>query len=154
MSERVQLVTFALGGETFAATVGEVERVLRVGVLERMPGTPDWLAGFAEHEGRSLPVVNLRLRFGLPPAPAGTEPRIVVSGSVEPKMGLMVDSVVAVVAVAEHEMEPPPPVLRGLPGEYVRGTFRHDGRLVVVLRVGRLLSGAERLVLYPASRGG
>ena len=110
-------------------------------------------AGVVEHGGRSLAVVDLRLRFGLPPAPADMERRIVVfaEGGDGERMGAVVDRVVDVASVGGDQLDPPPTLFRGLPGEYLRGVLRRDGRLVVVLHAARLLSATERLMLASAA---
>ena len=151
--ERVQLVTFALGDDLFAADVQAVERVLRPAGIAPVPGMPAWLLGLLEHGGRSHPVVDLRARLELPPRRADVEPRILIVGG-EPDAGpadahgglaAVVDRVVDVAAVPVSTVDPAPPLFRGLSREYVGGVLRRDGRLVVVLRLARLLSATERL---------
>ncbi len=148
---RRHIVTFAVGEELFAADVVEVERVLRYRPPAPVPRLPDWVAGLLEHEGRSLAVVDLRRRFQLPPAEAGTEPRIVVIGGEEGRIGAIVDRVVDVTSVAADQIDPAPPLFRGLAADYVQGVVRRDGRLIVVLHAARLLSATERMMLADAS---
>lgn len=143
--ERVPLVTFALGDDLFAADVHAVERVLRPGVVSPVPGMPAWLVGLLEHDGRSHPVVDLRRRLELPPRPADVEPRILVVGGAEGGLAAVVDRVVDVAAVPADQVDPAPPLFRGLSREYVGGVLRRDGRLVVLLHLARLLSATERL---------
>ncbi len=148
---RRHIVTFAVGGELFAADVLEVERVLRYRTPAPVPRLPDWVAGLLEHEGRSLVVIDLRRRFQLPPAAAGTELRIVVVGGEGGRMGAIVDRVVDVTSVAPEQLDPAPPLFRGLAADYVQGVLRRDGRLIVVLHAARLLSASERMMLADAS---
>lgn len=148
---RRHIVTFAVGDELFAADVHEVERVLRYRAPAPVPRLPDWVAGLIEHNGRSLAVVDLRRRFQLPPAPAGAEPRIVVVGDHAGRIGAIVDRVVDVTSVNPDQVDPAPPLFRGLPGDYVQGVLRRDGRLIVVLHAARLLSATERMMLADAS---
>lgn len=148
---RRHIVTFAVGEELFAADVLEVERVLRYRVPAPVPRLPDWVAGLLEHEGRSLAVIDLRRRFQLPPAGADTEPRIVVIGGDEGRVGAIVDRVVDVTSITAEQMDPAPPLFRGLAADYVQGVVRRDGRLVVVLHAARLLSATERMMLADAS---
>lgn len=148
---RRHIVTFAVGEELFAADVLEVERVLRYRTPSPVPRLPDWVAGLLEHEGRSLAVVDLRRRFQLPPAEAGTEPRIVVIGGEEGRMGAIVDRVVDVRSVTAEQIDPAPPLFRGLAADYVQGVVRRDGRLILVLHAARLLSATERMMLADAS---
>lgn len=148
---RRHVVTFALGEELFAVDVHEVERVLRYRRPAPLPRLPDWVAGLVEHDGRSLAVVDLRRRFQLPPAPAGVEPRIVVIGGADGRVGAVVDRVVDVTAVSAEQLDPAPALFRGLSGDYLQGVLRRDGRLIVVLHAARLLSATERMMLAAAS---
>ncbi len=148
---RRHIVTFAVGQELFAADVLEVERVLRYRPPAPVPRLPDWVAGLMEHDGRSLAVVDLRRRFQLPPAEPGAEPRIVVIGGEEGRIGAIVDRVVDVSSVAADQIDPAPPLFRGLDADYVQGVVRRDGRLIVVLHAARLLSATERMMLADAS---
>lgn len=151
--ERVQLVTFALGHDLFAADVQAVERVLRPTAIAPVPGMPPWLLGLLEHDGRSYPVIDLRLRLELPPRPADVEPRILIAagdpavaeGERGGGLAAVVDRVTDVAAVPVDAVDPAPPLFRGLSREYVGGVLRREGRLVVLLHLARLLSATERL---------
>ena len=148
--ERVPLVLFGLGDDLFAADVQEVECVLKARALAAVPHLPNWVAGLLEHLGRSLAVIDLRARFELPTAPAGVEPRILVISGAEGRIGILVDRVAEVAAVDVADIDPSPALFRGLGREYVRGTVRRDGRLILLLHGGRLLTATERLALAPA----
>ncbi|HET8834678.1 MAG TPA: chemotaxis protein CheW, partial [Gemmatimonadales bacterium] len=63
----------------------------------------------------------------------------------------VVDAVLEVAALEQSSVQPPPPLFRGLAGEYLKGIVRREQRLVVFLDVNRLLSTNERLVLEQAS---
>ena len=151
--ERVPLVLFALGDDLFAADVQEVDRVLRPRALVAVPRLPHWVAGMLEHAGRALPVIDLRARFELPPAPSGAEPRILVIGGADGRIGVLVDRVAEVAAVDVADIDPSPALFRGLRREYVRGIVRRDGRLILLLHGARLLTATERLALAPAEQG-
>jgi purine-binding chemotaxis protein CheW len=146
-----QLVTFALGEDHFALDVREVERVLRWREPVAVPGLPAWAPGVVEHAGRALPLVDLRRRFELPPAPEGVEPRVLVTQAADgERAGVVVDQVVDVGAAGAGRLEPPPALYRGLAREYLHGVLRRDDRLVIVLAGARLLTATERIALTQA----
>lgn len=148
--ERVQLVTFQVGEELFAADIFSVERVLRYTVPRVIPNVPAWLAGVLDYGGRAVPIIDLRARFELPPAADRTHARILVFRAGEEWIGAVVDAVHAVSSIDAALIEPPPSVFKGLAKEYLRGLVRRDEALWVVLDAGRLLTTTERVQLLQA----
>jgi purine-binding chemotaxis protein CheW len=145
-----QLVTFRLDDELFAADIFAVERVLRHQPPTPIPDVPEWVAGVIEYQGRIVPVVDLRRRFGFEAAAPRTATRILVFATEQEWIGAVVDAVMEVVTVPAAQVAPPPPLFRGLSGEYVRGIVRRDGKLLVYLDAARLLTATERLALERA----
>lgn len=146
-AEAPRIVTFRLAGELFGAEIGAVERVLRYEVPRAIPGAPDWIAGVIEHQGRVMPVIDLRRRFGLPADAPGSQARLIVLSTAGDFAAAIVDAVLDVRRVAPDEMAAPPALFRGLAAEYLRGLVQRDGELVVVLDAERLLTTQERLTL-------
>ena len=146
-TDRLQIVTFRVGDDLFAADVQSVERVLRHVAPRGIPNVPHWIEGVIDYRGRVVPVIDLRKRFELPKREAAAETRILVFNSGGEWIAAVVDAVLEVAAVTDAELAPPPPLFRGLAGEYLRGIARRNGRLVIFLDVARLLSTTERLVL-------
>ncbi len=144
---RQQLVTFRLGDDLFAADIYSVERVLRYQPPTPIPNVPEWVDGVIEYRGRIIPVIDLRLRFGLERTPARPESRILVFTVGNEWIGAIVDAVLEVASPTADQLSPPPPLFRGLSAEFLRGIVRRNDRLVVFLEVTRLLTTDERLVL-------
>ena len=146
-----QIVTFRLGDDLFAADIFAVERVLRWQDPTPIPNVPAWIEGVLEYQGRVVPVINLRRRFEMPPAPVQNDTRILIFNAGGEWIAATVDAVLEVSALEPSRLAPPPPLFRGLAGEYLKGIVRRDKRLVIFLDVGRLLSTNERLVLEQAA---
>lgn len=142
-----QIVTFRLGDALFAADVFAVERVLRYVPPRPIPDVPAWIAGVVDYRGRVVPVLDLRARFELPAEPPRPGTRLLVLHADGEWVGAIVDAVTEVAAVEAAEVQPPPPLFRGLAGEYLRGLVRRPAGLVVVLDTARLLGATERLAL-------
>ncbi len=149
--ERVPVVTFALGDDLFAMDVREVDRVIRLRELAPVPNMPEWMLGVLEYRGRIAPVLDLRARFELPAAPVSADRRTLICVVDGVYTGAVVDAVLDVRAIEVASIEPPPPLVRGLAREYVRGVFRRDDRLTILLHAARLLSATERLALIATS---
>jgi purine-binding chemotaxis protein CheW len=146
-----KIVVFRLADDYFAADVRSVERVLKFQAPRVVPNVPAWISGVIDYQKRVVPVVDLRKRFELPDAGVSELARILILSSSGEWIGVVVDAVSEVGAVAGAEMEPPPKYFRGLAGEYLRGLVRRDDKLVIVLDPDRLLSATDRIVLERAS---
>lgn len=149
MSASSQIVTFRLGDDFFAADIFSVERVLRYEAPTPVPNLPEWIEGVIDYQGRVVPLLDLRRRFELEQRPIAPETRILIFTAGGDWVGAVVDAVVEVAMLTEQQLAPPPPLFRGLAGEYLRGIVRRSGRLVVYLDVERLLATTDRLKLDP-----
>jgi purine-binding chemotaxis protein CheW len=153
MSEAVEatrLVTFRIGGDLYAADVRQVERVVRFSAPRRVPRFPDWIEGLTEHDGRVMPVVDLRRRLGASVGEIGPQTRLLLLDVDGEWCGMIVDQVLDVRAYAVESVTPPPGLVRGHAGELFSATVKRGDALVVVLDFSRLFTAAERRELSTA----
>jgi len=153
MSTRIEadkLVTFRLGDDLFAADIFSVERVLRYAAPTSVPDMPAYIEGVLDYQGRVVPIVNLRRRFEMAPGDVKNETRTLVLNVGGEWIGIVVDGVTEVSAFDRKDVAPPPPLFRGLAGEYLKGILRRGERLVILLDVDKLLSSNERISLQAA----
>jgi len=143
----VQIVTFRLAGDLFAADIHGVERVLRRQETTPVPNVPDWIIGVLEYQKRVVPVIDLRMRFEMEAAEATNETRVLVFNAGDQWIAGVVDAVLDVAAVDKTTVQPPPELFRGLAGEYLKGIVRRERKLVMLLDVTKLLTATERLAL-------
>lgn len=147
-----QVVTFRLGGDHFAADIYTVERVLRFTPPTPVPNLPEWVEGVIDYQGRVVPVIDLRRRFGV--GDGRPEGRIVIFAARGDWIGAIVDAVLEVMTLPSEGISDPPALFRGLQAEYLRGLVRRDGRLIIVLDIERLLTATESIALDRALRDG
>jgi len=145
----VQLVAFKVAGQDFAFNIFQVERILRYEAPAPLPKTPDFLEGVLRYQGRAVPLIDLRKRLNVP-APLKEETRTVILEWDGGKIGVVVDVVTEVLQVAATEITAPPKIVKGLAAEYVAGLVVKEGRTIIVLNTGQLLSAKERLALDAA----
>ncbi|MDQ6718448.1 MAG: chemotaxis protein CheW [Gemmatimonadota bacterium] len=143
----LQLVTFCIGDDTFAADVFVVERVIEYQQPKAVPNVPEWFEGIIEYQSRVVPTINLRRRFELPGANTAAARRIIVFNVEREWMAAVVDSVQEVRTVDAAQVSSPPPIFRGFPCEYIRGILREKEKLTIFLEIERLLSTSERVML-------
>jgi len=155
-AEKMQLVTFRVGDDRFAVDIFAVERVLRFQQPRPIPNVPAWLEGVIDFADEVVPVIDLRTRFELPMAASREGARILVVNAGDDWMGAIVDAVDEVATVTAAQLEPPPPIFRGLAKQYLRALVRRgkEGEPpLVVLDVAQLLTARERIVLEQAVAG-
>jgi purine-binding chemotaxis protein CheW len=141
-----QLVTFYLAGEEFGLPISKVKEIVSVPVITRLPKAPDYIEGIANLRGNILPLVNLRLLFGLPSEEKTEDTRAVVVEINGRAMGIIVDRVMEVMNVDNGHIAPPPAISKSsVDANYLQGVARlnHGKRLVLLLDAESLLPSIE-----------
>lgn len=144
--ELLQLVSFHLGGEEYALEILNVQEIIRMVDLTRVPNSPDFVEGVINLRGRVIPVIGLRRRFNLEARKRDAQTRIIVvevNGSI---VGLEVDAVNEVLRIPTDTVEPPPRLAKA-EREYVSGVGKLENRLLLLLDVDRLLSESEQAAI-------
>lgn len=137
--EVLELVSFHIGPEEYAIDILSVQEIIRVVEITKVPKAPHYVEGVINLRGKVIPIVDLRSRFGLPPAERTKETRIIVVDVGRMIMGLIVDAVSEVLRVPLHLIEPPPSGRQG-PMEFHKGVGKLDGRLLILLDLDRMLA--------------
>jgi purine-binding chemotaxis protein CheW len=132
-------VTFTLAGESYGLPVSHVQEILRVTGITRVPHAPNPVRGVTNMRGRVLPVVDLRLRLGMPQREVDGASRILVVESRDRPIGLLVDAVQQVVRLARSAVQPPPPDVMTTQSDYILGVYHLQESLVILLEVDRVL---------------
>ncbi|MGX9365896.1 chemotaxis protein CheW [Desulfoplanes sp. PS50] len=145
--ELLQLVTFSIGEEEFGVEILKVQEIIRMLEITRVPKAPDFVEGVINLRGKVIPVIDLRLRFGLTAKEHDKKTRIIVIEINQMIVGFVVDSVSEVLRIPAGTIEPPPPVISGLDSEYISGVGKLDDRLLIMLDLNRLLSKEEKSAL-------
>jgi len=139
-----QLVVFKVANEHYGVDIGAVEGIVNMLPITAIPEAPPFVDGVTNLRGEVLPVVDLRRRFDLPAVEISRESRIVVTeveGS--SKVGMIVDEVSEVLAVAEEAIEPPSAVVSAKDTGIVTGIAKADNQLVILLDLRNLLTVDE-----------
>lgn len=116
-------VTCRVDREVFGLPVAQVQEILRVSALTRVPHAPFPVRGVTNLRGYVLPVVDLRLRLGLPAVEPGPQARVMVVQTRGRLIGLLVDSVEQVTQVDRLAVEPPPEDVMTEQSYYLIGVY-------------------------------
>jgi purine-binding chemotaxis protein CheW len=139
----VQLVSFRLAQEEYGIEITKVQEIILLGEITRVPQTPEYIKGLINLRNMVIPIVDLRLRFGLPQGEPTGDTRIMVINVHGKTIGMIVDAVSEVLRVARDQIVPPPPTVTGLGREYLTGLVRLEHRLLILLDIDYLLTPEE-----------
>jgi len=149
-AEAVQLsqyLTFHLGSDMFAIDVTNAKEILDYANLTKVPQTPEYMLGVINIRGGVVPVIDMRLKFGLPRIEATKDSCFIVvevelDGDVV-TVGTLVDSVNEVVDIRADQVEPPPRLGTRLKTEFIKGMGNLGENFVIILDINKVFSAEE-----------
>jgi purine-binding chemotaxis protein CheW len=147
ITETRQYMTFKLGDELFAIDVAQVREVLEVSLITKVPTAPPHLRGVVNVRGQATPVVDLRLRFGLPSSAATVNTRIIVlelqfDGEAT-VLGGIADSVHEVIELEPANIDPPPRIAMRWRADFIHGMGKRGEDFIIILDVNAVFSWEE-----------
>ena len=140
-------LTFHLINEEFGVRVLKVREIMGVQEITAVPQTPSHVKGVINLRGKVIPVVDLRLKFGLPPAEYNQRTCIIVvqvqgeSGAI--LMGVVVDGVSEVLNLNASEIEDTPNFGGNAAGQYLLGMAKVKGKVKILLDIDQVLSSQD-----------
>jgi purine-binding chemotaxis protein CheW len=138
-AERGQLCTFSVAGHYLGVPVARVQEVIRHQEMTAVPLAPAIVRGLINLRGQIVTALDLRVPLVLPSAPAGSLPMNVVVRAGGDLVSLLVDEIGDVLEVSTDAFESPPETLCGPARELIRGAFKLDGRLLLILDTDKVL---------------
>jgi purine-binding chemotaxis protein CheW len=146
-----QYLTFTLDGEQYAISVGKVREVLEHTKITKLPRTEEFMKGIINLRGAGVPVIDLRLKFGLVETPITKDTSIIVMEveSLEGPVivGALADAVHEVVDIDEKSVEPAPRFGTRLSAEFIKGVGKRDESFIILLDIDRIFNAEEISVI-------
>ncbi len=143
-------LTFSMAGEEYGIGILKIKEIIGMMPITSVPRTPAFVKGVINLRGKVIPVVDLRLRFGLPPAEYTERTCIIVveiqAESATIVIGIVVDSVSEVLNIKADDIEDTPTFGTRLDTDYILGMAKMQGGVKILLDIDRVLT-AEELVL-------
>lgn len=137
----LQLVSFQLAREEYGIEITKVQEIILVGEITNVPQTPPYIKGLINLRSTVIPIVDLRLRFGLSEEEPTDDTRIMVVNVAGKTMGIIVDSVSEVLRISQEQIAPPPPTVAGLGRDYLVGLAKLEDRLLILLDIEKIMEG-------------
>ena len=141
-------MTFQLADEAYGLEILKVREIIKLMDITRVPRTADFMRGVINLRGKVIPVVDLRLKFGMPRTEATEQTVIIVvqygSGERSHTMGILVDQVLEVLSIDAGQIEPPPSFgAAAFDTSFILGVGKAQERVIFLIDIGRVLSEAE-----------
>ena len=148
MSESTnQFLTFTLGEEVFALDISSVREVLEFTTITKVPRMPESIRGVINLRGRAVPVVDVRLKFGMPETTRTVDTCIIIVevnlAGEETVLGALADSVKEVMDIEPGDIEPAPRMGTSIRADFIRGIGKHGDEFIILLDIDRVFSDEE-----------
>ena len=153
--ETTQYLTFKLEDEVFALDISKVREVLDFNDVTKIPRTPDFMKGVINLRGSVVPIIDMRLKFGMSATEKTVNTCIIITeisidGELE-KMGALADSVQEVLDLEPEQIEPAPKIGTRLKTEFIRGIGKRGNKFVMILDFEKVFSADELAVVGSAA---
>lgn len=149
-------LTFALGDETYGLGILKVQEIIRVMPVTRVPRTQSYVRGVINLRGKVIPVMDLRIKFGMDSHEDTVQTCIVVTQvereGAKTTIGLVVDRVAEVVDIRAEQIELPPTVAWDTESSYVVGMGKVADKVVQLLGIEQVVQGVGEIHDHPQSQ--
>ena len=146
-----QYLTFILDEETYAIDINQVREVLDFTDITKVPRMPEFMRGVINLRGGVVPVVDLRLKFGMTMTEKTVDTCIIIIEiTIDDDMtliGTMADSVKEVLSLEADQIKPPPKIGTRLNTDFIRGMGKKDDDFIIILDIDRVFSADELLIV-------
>jgi purine-binding chemotaxis protein CheW len=134
-----KFLTFFLDGEEYGLQILKVQEIIGMMDVTPVPRSPDYIRGVINLRGKVIPVVDLRLRFGMNSIERTVETCIIVVEANAVQTGIVVDQVSEVLNMAGEEIEDTPDFGSEVRTDYILGIGKSNGRVKLLLDIDRVL---------------
>jgi len=146
-------LTFSLASETYGIPILKVKEIIGMLPITSVPRVPNFVKGVINLRGKVLPVIDLRLKFGLEEIDYTERTCIIVveiaSDSGTLPTGAIVDAVSEVIAISDDDIEDRPEFGTTLETDFISGMAKKDGHIKILLDIDSVVLPAE--MVAPAS---
>lgn len=134
------VVLFSLNDVLYGVDVHQVQGILEVTAITKVPNAPSYIKGVTNLRGDVIPVFDLRIKFNLNYDVSEEDEKMMVIGQGERATGIMVDSVLEVLSIAEDSIEIIPDLITGVNPETVLGVAKHKEEMIVLLDLVKIVT--------------
>lgn len=140
-------LTFVLNNESYGIPIKKVKEIIGIMDITHIPKTPSYIKGLINLRGKIIPVIDLRLKFGMEEKPYSERTSVIVieiiTHEIQRLVGIIVDTVAEVLLIQDTEIEPTPQYESRIEGEFLPGIAKLKDRVVLIVDIEKILSNEE-----------
>lgn len=142
-----EILAFVLGEEHYGVDILKVQEIRGYEKVTPIPSAPNYLKGVINLRGTIVPVIDMRVKFGLPEARYDSLTVVIILRVASRTIGIVVDAVSDVIALAPDEVKPAPQLGAIISHTFLAGLAIKDDRMVLLLDIEKFLSSSEMNLL-------
>jgi purine-binding chemotaxis protein CheW len=158
VTDTTQYLTFKLEDEVFALDISKVREVLDFTVVTKVPRTPEFMRGVINLRGNVVPVVDIRLKFGMTKTEKTVNTCIIiVEISLDGDttiLGALADAVQEVLDLEPGQIEPAPKIGTRLRTDFIKGMGKRDDQFIIILDIDKVFSADELSLVQDTRESG
>ena len=138
--EAGKFLTFFLSEEEYGIEILKVREIIGMMTITSVPRTPEFICGIINLRGKVIPIIDLRLKFGMEAIEQTEETCIIVVEAGGTERGIVVDKVSEVLDIPDEDIEPPPSFGEDVETGYILGLGKSDGKVKLLLDIDQALA--------------
>lgn len=141
-TQKDKFLTFKLGNESYGMEIKCVTEIIGLQPVTEVPELPGYIKGIINLRGKIIPVMDVRLRFKMPPIEYTDRTCIIVIDVKEISIGLIVDNVADVISIEASQIVDPPEI-SNVGSRYIKGIGKVGSEVKLILDCDKLISSQE-----------
>jgi len=138
LDDVVQLVGFMIGDEEYAVPILAIQEIIKPFEWTRVPQVPNYVLGVFNLRGAVIPLLDLRLKFGLPSKKQGEDTRFIVMRHGNDVAGFVIDRLTMAIRIKKENIGAAPDALSG-DDSIIEGVGKQEDKIITILKVNKLL---------------
>ena len=143
-------LSFSLGNELFAVNVSKVLTILELRPITKVPNSPEYMRGVINLRGNILPVIDMRIKFGMKPIEFTTNTCInvlnIIVDDENVQLGILVDAVDKVFEIKDSEIEESPSIGTKYKTDFIQGMYKLNEGFIMLLNID-LIFNTDKLII-------
>jgi len=138
LDDVVQLVGFMIGDEEYAVPILAIQEIIKPFTWTRVPQVPNYVLGVFNLRGAVIPLIDLRLKFGLSAKKQGDDTRFIVMRHGNDVAGFVIDRLTMAIRIKKENIGPAPDTVNG-DDTIIDGVGKQEDKIITILKVNKLL---------------